>query len=217
MPSSIGHMLAGFAISDLRTDRREGRLARERWPYVLLAAAPDLDVVADILLGKPIDYQRRRSHSLGAALAAGVCSGLLSRVSGGRFLTTTIRGAATYSSHLLLDYFGKDAEDGLPLFWPLSERRFAAHRPLFQTIYTRRGHFLTGLMTRRNLKKVGREIAIIAPLLLAVNMLNRGRRRRAFALTGLLINSASQGRTPRGSVRRYGPKKGTSRGETRLS
>jgi len=175
MPSSIGHVLAGLAVSRLRIARHSSKSPGEDWPYALLAATPDLDVIADIVRRRPIDYHNRRSHSLGAALAAGVATGLMSRAFGGRFLPTMMNGAASYSSHLLLDYFGKEAEDGLPLLWPMSGHHFAARRPLFRTIYTKKGRFFTGLMTRRNLQKVAREIAIIVPLVFLADLLSRGR------------------------------------------
>jgi len=175
MPSSIGHILAGLAVSRFRIARSSGESPGEDWPYALLAATPDLDVIADIVRRRPVHYHNRRSHSLGAALAAGVATGLMSLAFGGRFLPKMLKGAASYSSHLLLDYFGKEAEDGLPLLWPMSDHHFAAGRPIFRTIYTKKGRFFTGLMTRRNMRKVAREIAIIAPLVFIADLLTRSR------------------------------------------
>lgn len=178
MPSSVGHILAGFAVTRVGVvDRSDGSIHRT-WPFALLAATPDLDVLIDVFRRRRIDYTHRRSHSLGAALAAGAATGLVARALGGRFLAPMIRGTASYTSHLLLDYFGKDAADGLPLLWPVSEHHFAADRPLFRTIYTTKGHFLTGLMTRRNVKKIGREIGIIAPFALAAACAGRIRATR---------------------------------------
>lgn len=175
MPSSIGHVLAGLAVSRLRISRNPAASPNGDWPYALLAATPDLDVIADVVRRRPIDYHNRRSHSLGAAVAAGLATGLISRAFGRRFLPTMARVAAIYSSHLLLDYFGKEAEDGLPLLWPFTGRHFAAKRPLFRTIYTKKGRFFRGLVTRRNLAKVAREVAIIAPLVAVAGLLTRSR------------------------------------------
>lgn len=161
MPSSVGHALAGYAASQLFG----GRL-QDDWIVIGAATAPDLDIVLGILRRRPPDYSRRRSHSIGAALAAGVALGGWSSLSGRRFVPAALKGATAYGSHLILDYFGKEAEDGLPLLWPFSEKRISARRPLFRTIYSRRGRFFSGLLTARNLRKVGREVIILTPAIL---------------------------------------------------
>lgn len=166
MPSSIGHALAGYAATRLLG----GRL-RSDWIHVLAATAPDLDIVASVLRDRAINYRNRRSHSAGAALTAGVLIGGVSRLAGRRFLPAMIKGTAAYTSHLVLDYYGKEAEDGLPLLWPFSGRRVASRRPVFKTIYSRRGRFFSGLVTRRNLRRIGREVAILAPAALGAALL----------------------------------------------
>lgn len=168
MPSSIGHALAGYAAVRLAG----GRL-RSNWPHVLAATAPDLDIVLDILRDKPIDYRNRHSHSAGASLAAGLVLGGCAWMAGGSFARNALMGTAAYASHLALDYFGKEAEDGLPLLWPFSDKRLAADRPLFRTIYSRRGGFFTGLVTRRNLQKIGREVVILSPVVVASTLVGR--------------------------------------------
>lgn len=162
MPSSIGHALAGYAVT-----RLFGHRMRTGWVYVLAATAPDLDIIVSVLGDRPIDYAHRRSHSTGAALAAGAVLGGWSWMRGRRFLPHALYGTAAYASHLVLDYFGKEAQDGLPLLWPFSERRLSAKRPLFKTIYSRREQFFSGLATKRNLHRIAREVAILAPAVLA--------------------------------------------------
>ncbi len=148
-----------------------GGRAAENWPHVVAAIAPDVDVLVGIVRGMPVDYRNRRSHSAGAALAAGAVLGGLSWIVGRRFMPGGIKGSAAYASHIALDYFGKEAEDGLPLFWPFSGKLFAASHPVFRTIYSRRGHFVIGLLTSRNVRKIGREIAIILPAVLLAEIM----------------------------------------------
>ncbi len=171
MPSSVGHILAGLAIS-----RLTGRSLQRDWPIVAVAAAPDLDVVVDALRDRPTDYRNRPSHTAGAALFAAASIGTISKLSGGPFFSTAARAGASYASHLVLDYFGKESQDGLPLLRPFSTRRFAARRPVFRTIYSRHGRFFTGLLTRRNLRKIARETAILAPYVVAADVIGRLRR-----------------------------------------
>lgn len=168
MPSSVGHILGGLVVS-----RFSGKTLRQDWPYVLLAAAPDLDIALTVVRKRPLDYRNRRSHSVGAALAVGTAVGILARLSGGRFLPAASRASASYASHLVLDYFGKEAADGLPFLWPISNRRLAASRPVFRTIYSKRDRFIAGLINRRNLAKAVRETAIIVPFVVAADIVSR--------------------------------------------
>lgn len=168
MPSSVGHILAGLAVT-----RITGGTLRHDWPYVMLSAAPDLDIAFAAMRNRPIDYRNRRSHSVGAALAVGTAAGLLVRLAGGRFLPAVSKSSASYASHLVLDYFGKEAADGLPLLWPVSDRRIAARRPIFRTIYSRKDRFFAGLLSRRNLGRVLRETAIVMPFIVAADLIGR--------------------------------------------
>lgn len=171
MPSSVGHVLAGLAVSRLIG----GRL-REHWPHVLLATAADLDIAAALLRRTQVDYGYRRSHSVGAALAAGAVMGGAAWLIGGRFVPHALMGASAYASHLLLDYFGKVSGSGLPLLWPVSHRRFSSDRPLFRTINSRTDHFISGLLTKRNLQRVGREVVIMTPAVIVSGLLRRSDR-----------------------------------------
>lgn len=174
MPSSIGHALAGWAVT-----RALGGRAAHDWPHVVAAVAPDFDILLGVARGATVDYKDRRTHSAGAALAAGAVLGGLSWLARGRFMPGGIRGSAAYASHIALDFFGKDAEEGLPLLWPFSRKLYATSHPVFRTIYSRRGHFISGLLTTRNVRKVGREIAIILPAVLLAEIIGaliRGQR-----------------------------------------
>ncbi len=169
MPSSVGHALAGLAVSRLFGEQNN-------WLYVLLATSADLDIAAAALRHRPVDYGRRRSHSIGGALAVGAASGGAAWLAGGAFVSSAAKGATAYATHLALDYFGKEADEGLPLFWPFSSRTFAAERPIFRTIYSSRDHFIRGLLTRRNLRRILREIAIVAPAVVMTDLVRRSGR-----------------------------------------
>ncbi len=162
MPSSFGHAAAGYALM-----RGAGGRLRRDWMALVAATAPDLDILAGLLTKGPIDYSNRRSHSIGAALAAGLVTGGWARLAGRQFVPGALLGTAAYASHLVLDYLGKEADDGLPLLWPFSERRISSDHRVFRTIYSRRNRFFRGLITHRNLRRVGRELAILAPVVLA--------------------------------------------------
>lgn len=144
---------------------------------MIAAIAPDFDILIAVVRGGDVDYKNRRSHSAGATVAAGLLCGGLSRLVNGRFLRGALRGSAAYASHIVLDYFGKEAEDGLPLLWPLSDQLYAAPHPVFGTIYSRRGHFIRGLLTKRNLYRIRREVAIIFPAVLAAEVISAIARR----------------------------------------
>lgn len=164
MPSFVGHTLAGFCVARLFEARRRP----SAWQTVLLANAADLDVLPGLAVRAPGDYHGRVSHSIAAAVGAGLLAGAAARARGGCFGPGFGRAVVLYGSHLLLDVFGKVPEDGLPLFWPFSAQRIGTNRPVFRTIYSRRGRFFTGLFTRRNLRSVAREVVLLLPLGLAV-------------------------------------------------
>src|SRR5690606_27384404 len=162
MPSSFGHAAAGYALM-----RGAGGRLRRDWMALVAATAPDLDILAGLLTKGPIDYSNRRSHSIGAALAAGLVTGGWARLAGRQFVPGALLGTAAYASHLVLDYLGKEADDGLPLLWPFSASRMSSAHRAFGTADTRRNRFFRGLISHRNLRRVGRELAILSPVVLA--------------------------------------------------
>jgi hypothetical protein len=78
--------------------------------------------------------------------------------------------AVIYASHLLLDSLAKESDDGMPLLWPLSRRRFALDVTIFGTIRRTRGRkFLPGLWNRSNCRAVAREVRLLGgPLMLGM-------------------------------------------------
>lgn len=134
-----------------------------------LAVAAD----ADFLYGAFTDglteqAHGRATHSLAAAVGAGLLWGLFTdRQPRGQ---VAVDAAVIYASHLLLDSLAKESDDGMPLLWPLSRKRFALDVSVFETIRRTRGRkFLPGLWNRSNRRAVAREARLLAgPLVLGM-------------------------------------------------
>lgn len=173
MPSPIGHTLLGLTVEALLAKDDRGRPgAAAFW-----ANAPDMDMMAGLIEGRPGAWHAHETHSLGAALAAGLAAGLFGRARGHAFRTSFIGGTAAYASHVLLDFMGKRQEDGMPILWPFSRRRIASPRAWFSTITSRsreRG-FFRGLLSVHNLQAVAWEVVTLAPVLVLVRALQKRR------------------------------------------
>src|SRR6185295_13774052 len=103
MPSPIGHALAGIAAGWVVAPPAlaRGAMLRRAAVYALVAASPDLDLVAGAHSGP--------THGLGAALIAGALAWLFLRSSRGAHAVPVAFGiAAAYASHTLLDWLGTD-------------------------------------------------------------------------------------------------------------
>lgn len=132
MPLPISHSLAGAGIGlavepRARSTDRAVRLGLA----VLLANAPDLDLVPGLLIGDPNRFHHGWTHSLLTALAAGAVVWLIGRWRGGTLLglsppMAALSVAGLLGSHVLLDLLTTDtrAPLGLPALWPLSDRHF---------------------------------------------------------------------------------------------
>lgn len=171
MPSPIGHALAGVGVvwsADLADGRRSSR------PLVLVCAGLGMLPDADLLFP---GAHRTATHSVTAAvltfIIAAVVTGKVTRLRASRFgaparwRTATVCGLA-YASHLLLDWLGADrfAPFGIQLLWPFSDRWFISNLDLFRQ--TARRQFLTAPIIRQNAIAVAQEIAILAPILVAL-------------------------------------------------
>lgn len=148
---------------------------------VALANLADLDFVPGLLLGTPDRFHHGASHSLGAALLAGVLTALWRRRQArGWRLALWVFGL--YLSHVLIDWMSLDsvAPIGVPLFWPLADTYFHSPAPLFLDI--RRVAVLTWPVLRHNLLAVILEIAILAPFGLLLTLWRRCGSARSAAL-----------------------------------
>lgn len=174
MPSPLGHTLAGLAVDALFNppDRRH------RVQAVFFANAPDMDLLPGLLGISRNEKHGHGTHSLGAAVAAGVLVATYDGCCRGRrFGPGFAQVAAAYASHLLLDYLGKEAAigDGMMLYWPVSRRRIASEHAWFRTIESKskeRG-FVLGLFNRHNAGALLREAAVLGPVLWLAERLRR--------------------------------------------
>jgi membrane-bound metal-dependent hydrolase YbcI (DUF457 family) len=132
MPSPIGHCLMGCSLYADRSPVRR----RSWWTlaaFVFFANAPDLDFIPGLLLGQPMLFHRTATHSLLFPVAMGLAASLFSAWRGrteafrvGRLVFFALL------SHIAMDYFcAPSKEQGMMLFWPFLDERFAAPSSLF--------------------------------------------------------------------------------------
>ena len=189
MPSPVAHSLAAIAITGVAQHLRSGS---HRWPgreatgltvliFAMIGAAnaPDFDFVPGVLVGHPDWLHRGISHSLAAALAFGALAAMLCRRARvpAPWAIGVLMGLA-YASHLVLDMFSPDPLrfNGVPLFWPISDRHFILPAQVFLDIRRDPGAdgFLASLWHLHNVRAMAREVLIMAPLILIGRLLARG-------------------------------------------
>ncbi|MBE9076843.1 metal-dependent hydrolase [Romeria aff. gracilis LEGE 07310] len=113
MPSPIAHSTTGYAIAAFLRTVTRGRLSVSPGYAILIANAPDLDFVLQILTGER--YHRTFTHSLTLAIAIAASFAYVTRKDAFKsifWLTLTI-----YGSHLGLDMLSQGGQ-GIQLFWP---------------------------------------------------------------------------------------------------
>lgn len=137
----------------------------------VISSAADLDFLAGMVAEQPSRYHGTLSHSIAAAVAAGMTAAILGSENRRRRM---LDASLVYGSHLLLDALGKEQENGMPLLWPVSKRSVAVPGSAFRTIHRRQGDpFIPSLIHRGNRKAVTRELKILLPVLLAVRIVRR--------------------------------------------
>jgi hypothetical protein len=123
--------------------------------YAAIALLPDLDLV--------FGTHSARSHSVGAAVAAGAIGAL---ASGPPRLVLGLAAGGAYGSHVFLDWLGDDGTPplGVMALWPFSNAYYQADTHLFMAISRQPWweHFWI-----HNLTAMGRELVIVGPIALA--------------------------------------------------
>ena len=174
MPTPIGHALAGVAAGCLaaagcerlsrgrrersapgRTPGRNGASGgplRPAMGFALLGMLPDLDLV--------FGMHRGISHSLGATLVA---AGIAGALAPGRRVRAVIVTAATFASHVLLDWCGADpgTPSGIMALWPWTSEFYVADFQVFLRVC--REYWLLDCWLH-NGRAVVRELLILLPL-----------------------------------------------------
>ena len=153
MPSPVGHSLGGVAAAWPLVPRRTRRGALV---LAAVAVAPDLDLL--------VGAHRDASHSVGAALMAGLVACLFARrhrLAWGGAITLA------YLSHVLLDWLSNDTRPpiGVMALWPFSHGYFKAAIEIFPPVSRR---YWESRFWIYNLHAVLVEILVLAPITLSV-------------------------------------------------
>lgn len=166
MPSPVGHALGG-AIVGLVCDVRRGGGGdvRARLRAVLTAPLVRAGAIAAVLPDLDFLWGRHNmeTHSLGAAVAAGLVAWLWWRGQGRLALTVGL----AWASHVLFDWLGSDdtAPLGVMALWPATSTFYFARAYVFEAISRR--YWLDGFLAH-NLWAVMTEVLMLAPVLAAV-------------------------------------------------
>ncbi len=166
MPSPLGHALAGAAAGLLvggpgGLDRRPSTIWRRGGAFGILGALPDVDLVFRAHSGP--------THSIGAAMILGAAVWLIARACSWREpLRLAIACMLAYGSHVLLDWLANDTTVpiGIMALWPFSREHFQSSIHLFMGIsryYSQGWPFVA-----QNTLAIGRELAILTPVLAMV-------------------------------------------------
>ena len=186
MATPIGHVLAGYAVAGIAAAPQLLSRRHTAGLCMLMALAPDLDLLPRLLLGQPALFHGGISHSFAAALlAAGVVAGIHS-LRGQSFRYVLALGFVAYTTHLLLDFLGPDNRYpyGLPLFWPMVDTTYLSPRPLLlgvrhaSTTEASLREFIQGVASFRNLVAIGWEVVVSLPLVILGQWLGLQRRKR---------------------------------------
>jgi len=176
MPSPVGHALGGLATAWLFegiADRRKALQFDRRQRHLLLlacagaAVAPDLDI--------PFHMHRMYTHSIGAALVVFAAVWIAGRwsqhragdhdaASRSQSLFIAVVVSLAYTSHILLDWLGKDSSvpGGLTALWPFSSRYYISGANLFLEVsrrYWKPDEFIYG-----NLRAAIWEVILLGPI-----------------------------------------------------
>jgi membrane-bound metal-dependent hydrolase YbcI (DUF457 family) len=160
MPSPIGHALAGVAIAWAVQPPRPN--PRSAWKLAAvcagLAMLPDIDLVY-------LPIHRTATHSIPVGIVVTI---IAVAVTGGVTRTVGLACGLAWSSHVLLDWLGADANppQGIQMFWPFSDEWYHSGLDLFPG--TERRQPLSARGMTRNLRAAFQEMAIMGSIALAV-------------------------------------------------
>ena len=157
MPTPVGHALGGLATAWF-SNRRPSKLLLVL--CVVAAVAADLDIL--------IQSHRSYTHSVGAAVLVAIVvwgtARWLRRPPHSTAARVALTIAAAYSTHIVLDWLGKDTAppEGLLALWPFSSRYYISGADLFMEIsrrYWKPDEFIVG-----NLKAGAWELLLLGPI-----------------------------------------------------
>ena len=175
MPSPLGHALGGIAAGWIVAPPRDRSVAgtlRSGALFAALALVPDVDLL--------LDQHQGPTHSLGAALIAGLAVGAFTRQ--GRLGAAA---ACAYATHILLDWLGADTAPpfGIMALWPVTREHYLSRVDLFLGVLRRNRRGILVVQPEVD----ARELLILAPVAWLVFQLR---------VRPALAESLSTGRTP---------------------
>jgi len=140
MPTTIAHIIGGYAAAEGASGRRSPRLT---WPWVglfgvIVANLPDVDFLIGLAFGgSAVYFHRGFTHSfVFGALVASVLTFALVRWWPGRKAHLWVLLYAAYSSHLVLDVIFPDPSggNGATLLWPFTRTWFQFPLPFLEPL-----------------------------------------------------------------------------------
>ncbi len=174
MPTPVGHALGGLAVYLAATRGDVHRRLGLGVACVGVAMLPDLDFAIGPFAGRNVHHYF--THSLGFTALFGLAAYIGARALGrARPLWGAGIVTAAYLSHILLDLLAKDVSPpfGVEFFWPFSEAFYISPVLIFDDIW--RGS-LGKLFGLHNWMSLGREVAILGPLIVLLWWWRAGKR-----------------------------------------
>jgi len=164
MASPLTHIAVGYSLFRIARPRFS-ELTGKCKTLVLLcgglgaAVVVDADAALGVLHHDLASYHNQQSHSLLAAIIAGIGVGYLGRTLTGcdlrRWLVLGLAGAL---SHVLIDFL--TIGRGVQLLWPFTSARFASSFPLFYGL-----RWSEGIWSTSHLVTLANEVPILVGLL----------------------------------------------------
>ena len=149
MPSPVGHALGGIAAGWRLIPQQERRTAAL---LAAIAIAPDLDLL--------VGTHRGASHSVGAAVIAGLSAALL--LGPGR-VRWGLAAALAWGSHVLLDWLSNDTRPplGIMALWPFTHDYYKAGIEIFPPVSRR---YWESRFWLYNLRAIVAEMLMLGPV-----------------------------------------------------
>ena len=161
MPSPVGHFLFGMAAHVATSPAADIGWRTRTVVTVACALAPDLDFAAGLW---GVRWHQQHTHSIGAAVIAGVAVALGARLLGSRrWAALGLAACAGWLSHIALDFLNVDTHPpiGILALWPLDGGYYKFPWPIFMDI----GRTLDLHTVRHNALAVGWEAVSLSALL----------------------------------------------------
>lgn len=151
MPSPVGHALGGIAVGWNVSPKRNLQTAAV---LAAVAIAPDLDLV--------FGTHREISHSIGAALAAGLVALIATRRPRWALAITL-----AWASHVGLDWLSNDTRPpiGVMALWPVTRDYYKAAIEIFPPVSRR---YWESRFWLYNLRALVVEVVVLAPITVLV-------------------------------------------------